>query len=115
MRNRQTISELQLRGDILLVLYNDHTLGYVDICKPHELGVLHASIIKGARWSNLDAPLPLYPGEPNIRLATKHDFMDFNVSFDGYETDSVYKYVFSEADHPIHVAIPHYPNKDKRE
>jgi len=68
---------------IKLVVFKNHTLGYILPELPNSVQVLHASILKGA-------PFELYPSSKQInspdeiRLASEKDFNMFNHSFEGY-------------------------------
>lgn len=77
---------------IKLVVADEHTLGYV-IPNSEMVGVLHASILKGATWccpaSIEPKPIGMFK---NIRLASEKDFDDFRVSFEGYKKDSNYEF-----------------------
>lgn len=90
-----TVSQLQTEGDIALVVLNEHTLGYIQLCNPHTLCILRESIVKGSGFSCTHTSLQLLPSD-KVRLATKRDFEEYNVEFEGYENDNVYTYIFNK-------------------
>ncbi len=77
---------------IRLVVFNEHTLGYILPELPDRVQVFHSSILKGA-------PFELYPDSKvissldKVRLASEQDFDNFRVSFsDGYRDSNKYEY-----------------------
>jgi hypothetical protein len=71
-----------------LIVADEHTLGYI-MPNSTMVGVLHASILRGATSS--ESPKPIYMFE-KIRLASEKDFNDFRVSFQGYQNEIEYEY-----------------------
>lgn len=76
---------------IKLVVYNEHTLGYIDPEFPQYVQVLHSSVLKGDSTTQLRDKI-LISSLTSIRLASKKDFEDYKVSFDAYEKDGNYAY-----------------------
>lgn len=70
-----------------LVVTDEHTLGYITP-NSNIVGILHASVLKGAATSN---PTPTYMFK-KIRLATAKDFDDFRVSFVGFNNEKEYEF-----------------------
>lgn len=74
---------------IKLVVYKEHTLGYINPKTPKILNVLKSSLLKGA-------PFEMNPGskniffDANIRIATIKDLEDFGISPKGYIQDNNY-------------------------
>lgn len=65
--------------DYRLVVVNENTLGYIQDETPDYLCILHASILRGSRFQNLNGPMSLSKKDV-IRDATLKDFDNFNVS-----------------------------------
>lgn len=69
-----------------LVVFNEHTLGFITSETPEYVQPLHASILKGA-------PFETYPSSKwiskndKVRLASEKDFNDFRCSFEGYKEE----------------------------
>lgn len=77
---------------IRLVVYNEHTLGYIQPERPARLCHLHASILKGAPWS-MTNHFSLITHRDTVRLAGQEDFDEFRVSMDGYKNQpEVYEF-----------------------
>ena len=68
---------------IKLVVVNEHTLGYIHPEMPNTVGVLQASVLKGATFQV--HPEPFSTNGKKVRLASKQDFEDFRHSFGGYD------------------------------
>lgn len=78
-----------------LVVIDEHTLGYIEPGSDYA-GVLHASVLRG---SHLQTPVLIKSNGVKyhkVRLASKKDFDDFRVSFDGYNNEDVYEFDKSE-------------------
>lgn len=74
---------------VRLVVVNENTLGYV-IPDTLNVGILHTSILRGShfdKWGIIGA-------YSFARLATKKDFEDYRVSFEGFEDKT--KFVYAE-------------------
>lgn len=85
----------KLGDKFMLVVLNEHTLGYIRQSSLHVPGfytvnILSASIIKGAIKHEGDVPFT--EGIDSIRLATEKDFDNFRHSFKGYKNDPQYIY-----------------------
>jgi hypothetical protein len=75
-----------------LVVVDENILGYINPWDKNSVQVLKANIKKGATYTtNTVYSLPL-SSKSKIRLASKEDFDEFNVSFEGYKTDNNYEY-----------------------
>jgi hypothetical protein len=77
---------------IKLVVFNEHTLGYILPEQPERVCILHTSILKGSYLSDSST---IYVTDGTVRLATEEDFNSFRVSFEGYEQDPNYEYAKS--------------------
>lgn len=71
-----------------LIVADENTLGYV-LPNSEMVGVLHASVLRGATSSA--TPKPIYMFE-KTRLATEKDFDNFRVSFQGFNNEKEYEY-----------------------
>ena len=77
---------------IKLVVYKNHTLGYILSELPNSVQILHTSPLKGSPTSsNLTSNFPIND-QKDIRLASEKDFEDFRVSFKGYDNPEIYTY-----------------------
>lgn len=88
----------QIRNDfdnsskIKLVVYKEHTLGYILPELPNSVQILQSSPLKGAiGTTNLQGNYHIN-NLSEIRLAGEKDFDDFNVDFKGYDNKEVYEY-----------------------
>lgn len=82
-----------------LVVIDEHTLGYIlpDQDKESPLygaGILHTSVLRGSTLNPMTTGTVLLKGR-KVRLATKQDFDDYRVSFQGYENNPEYEYAKS--------------------
>jgi hypothetical protein len=79
-----------MEKQIKLVVFNEHTLGYIFPEYPNTLQVLQPSVLRG---SNLpDCGNTHINKSDNVRLATEQDFIDYRVSFKGYKNNPEYLY-----------------------
>lgn len=77
---------------IKLVVYKEHTLGYILPELPDSVQILHSSPLKGAiGTTNLQDNYHIN-NLNEIRLASEKDFDDFRVDFKGYDDKQVYEY-----------------------
>lgn len=77
---------------IKLVVYKEHTLGYILPELPNSVQILHSSPLKGAiGTTNLQDSYHIN-NLNEIRLASENDFDDFRVDFKGYDDKQVYEY-----------------------
>lgn len=71
---------------IKLVVYNEHSLGYILPNEPNTLKILGQSVIKGAGcflgWYE-----KIIHSTDTVRLANESDFHFFRVSFNGYKNN----------------------------
>lgn len=78
---------------IKLVVFEGFILGYILPELPNYVQVIHESVLKGGcRASTQFRSNVLINSKSNVRLASKEDFDDFRVMFDGYEKDKNYEY-----------------------
>lgn len=72
-----------------LVVYREHTLGYIQPQMPNQVNIIRGNVLKGG-----DKHFGYYPflKDGDYRLATEKDFQDFKVVFKGYKNDSSYIY-----------------------
>ncbi len=75
-----------------LVVFNEHTLGYITPEFPQYIQPLRASILKGAPFETVETPKCISKAD-KIRLASAKDFDDFRCSFVGYTKE---EYEFAE-------------------
>lgn len=69
-----------------LVVADENVLGYIDPETPNVIGILHASILRGATISSSDGWM-FRSQARTIRLATTRDFDEFRVAFVGYDSN----------------------------
>jgi hypothetical protein len=75
---------------IKLVVFNEHTLGYILPEQPERVCILHTSILKGSYLSNSST---IYVSDGTVRLASEKDFNSFRVLFSGYKNlPEIYEY-----------------------
>lgn len=78
---------------IRFVVVDENTLGYVNPACPHEIGVLRASVLRGAAPGDPDPGTKPFPIDPSrVRPATRADFDSFRVSPTGYASDPTYDF-----------------------
>ena len=78
----EVIAELQSRGFQVATKYvvlNEHTLCYLIPDVPNTIGILHASILRGSPYNNLDGSAFFNPKVHAIRAATPEDFKEYRV------------------------------------
>ena len=73
-----------------LIVADEHTLGYI-MPNSETVGVLHASVLRGATFSVHPEPKNVSMFE-KIRLASEKDFDNFRVSFQGYNNETEYEF-----------------------
>jgi hypothetical protein len=77
---------------IKLVVFNNHTLGYITPELKDYVQVLHTSVLKG--YHTTVHPSSFYITKlDTVRLASPNDFDDFRVCFNGFNNINEYEYV----------------------
>jgi hypothetical protein len=76
---------------IKLVVFNNHTLGYILPELPNRLQVLQASVLRGATFKVHDESIAIGLND-SYRLATAKDFADFNFHFGGFQNNPDYEH-----------------------
>lgn len=76
---------------IKLVVYNGYALGYISPERPWHFSTLATSILRGAPFSMMCQPFMIKPDD-DVRLASRKDFDDFRVLFDGFDNPQVYEF-----------------------
>lgn len=71
----------------ILVVFKEHTLGYIIPTLPNTCQILHASALRGA--VKTDGSI-LIINAKDVRLASAKDFEDYRVSFKGYDNEKEY-------------------------
>ena len=77
---------------IKLVVFNEHTLGYIIPELPKYVQVLHDSILKGAPSNYNRTPDRLISPNDKVRLASEKDFADFRCVFGSFGNKKEYEY-----------------------
>jgi hypothetical protein len=67
----------------ILVVYHEHTLGYVDSSRKNVVSIIKASPLRGASGDHHKVE-EFYISESEIRRASKYDFMSYNVDESQY-------------------------------
>ncbi len=70
-----------------LVVFNEHTLGYILPELPDRVQILHTSILRGSYLSDSSI---IYVCDGNVRLASEKDFNDYRVCFNGFNNENLY-------------------------
>ena len=85
---RQLMADDTTNDKIYLVVYDNHTLGYV---RPNSntVGILHSSILMGAVFE-LHPSTKLLSQFEHISLASESDFERLRVSFEGFKNNPDY-------------------------
>jgi hypothetical protein len=77
---------------IKLVVFKEHTLGYINPNDPNTVWILHTSPIKGSPTSSpLTSSFPIN-NDSEIRLASEKDFDEYRVHFGSYNNKNLYEY-----------------------
>lgn len=76
---------------IKLVVYNNHTLGFINPKYPSLVQVLHSSVLKGAVGTTIMSSYQIGSTDV-IRLANAQDFEDFRCHFGSFENEEEYIY-----------------------
>lgn len=79
---------------IKLVVFKEHTFGYIHLELPDYVQVLHSSILEGATF-DLYPDSKLINDKSNVRLATEKDFEEFRIDSMQYQNDLVYDYEYN--------------------
>ncbi len=87
---------MDIKDKIKLVVYKEHTLGYIDPALPNSVQILQSSPLRGAVGvSNLQNSFHINDMS-EVRTASEKDFDTFRVSFEGYQNDNRYEYKENE-------------------
>ncbi len=78
---------LAVEERVSYVVINENILGYINSRQPSIIGVLHASILRGATFPNGHGGLMRPMNDKGMRPATRQDFDDYRCSTVGYEND----------------------------
>lgn len=73
-----------------LVVFNEHTLGFITPEQPEIVQQLHTSILKGSRYSENST---IYVNDGTVRLASEKDFEDYRVYFGGFNNPAEYEFL----------------------
>lgn len=73
---------------IKLAVYNEYALGYIMPERPDTFYTLKDSVLRGAPWRVMREPYFIGPNA-TVRLASRKDFEDFGLSFEGYDDPDV--------------------------
>lgn len=73
-----------------LVVFNEHTLGFITPEQPEIVQQLHTSILKGSRYS---ANSTIYVNDGTVRLASEKDFNDYRCVFSSYYTPDKFEFL----------------------
>ncbi len=74
-----------------LVVYNEHTLGFITPEQPNLVQHLRASILKGATFST-SKESDIISKKDNVRLASESDFNEYRCVFGGFSDTQNYEY-----------------------
>lgn len=77
---------------IKLVVCDENILGYINPRTPCTIGIINASILKGANVGMYQTTLSVSQLYDNVRLASEKDFQDFGVVFGGFDNTGMYLY-----------------------
>jgi len=70
---------------IKLIVADENTLGFIVPNMPRVFHVLHANVLKGSPYSDTGINSVNIPLDGHqYRLATKQDFIDYRVRYEGY-------------------------------
>jgi hypothetical protein len=75
-----------MSAKVKLVVYQEHTLGYITPELPNYVQILHSSVLRGSpkKSDNFGS----FMADGSVRLATEKDFDDYRCYFsDRYRTD----------------------------
>ena len=76
---------------IKLVVYNEYALGYILPQQPNLVCILSNSILRGAPLKVCNTPYPISFND-KVRLASKKDFEDYRVCFEGFDNPEMYEF-----------------------
>jgi len=79
------------QAKIKIVVFKEHTLGYILPQLPKYIQVLHASVLRGAINDGSHGGLLIH-SDNDWRLADRSDFEAYRVCIDGYLNDVQYEF-----------------------
>lgn len=80
---------------IKLVVFNNHTLGYIFPSMPNSISILHESLLRGAPHTTNAFPDSKHiNATDSVKLASEKDFNDFNVHFGSFGNKE--EYIFQD-------------------
>ena len=73
-----------------LVVFNEHTLGYILPQLPERVQILHTSILRGSYYTDRSV---IYVSDGVVRPASEKDFDAYRVHFGGFNNSDKYDFV----------------------
>lgn len=72
-----------------IVVFNEHTLGYIVSLMPNTLHVLRVNVSKGATFEILPSSKSI-TSDDTIRLASKEDFINFRLNLNIFNNPNMF-------------------------
>ena len=73
-----------------LVVFKEHTLGYIIPEIPNYVNILSSSVLRGAPLNLGESPFFILDHKKDYRLANDEDFNIYRTCSDGYANDPMY-------------------------